>query len=63
MSKAWAKIVVLKDANYGFWHVELQSDLGYPRLDRVYPTQKKEAIALANEWSRRLRGIPVEVEE
>jgi hypothetical protein len=69
MAKAWAKIEVW-NYGYGLYMTRLKSDVGWGNLYSPGeiasgPPQltRRQALARARAWSRRLGGIPVEVED
>ncbi len=64
MAKAWARLIVVPAAkSVGAWRIILDSDLGCGFVDNLFHETTRAAITRARAWSRRLGGIPVEVEE
>ncbi len=72
MAKAWAKILVYHNMTRKGWRLQLRTGDGWWAIllvegqsatddSRLYTL--REALARARAWSRRLGGIPVEVEE
>jgi hypothetical protein len=61
MAKARAKLIISVQGS-GFWHIHLRSDLGDVLLEPCL-WDHRASVVRARAWSRRLGGIPVEVEE
>jgi hypothetical protein len=63
MGEGWAKIIVRKeDESYPWWDVHLESDLRAGPVELFDSSVHADCLAEAHEWSRRLGGIPVEVD-
>jgi hypothetical protein len=66
VSKTWAKIVVVQLSS-GLWRIMLDSDISarylFGRGCAAFWNRRGGALRCARAWSRRLGGIPVEVEE